>query len=102
MKAAVSSREVGVTSMLTSARRALISGTASVLTSVACSLARIGCGVAAGAHAAYHTATSNPAKPDSATVGTFGNCALRAYQRDRREVFDGVVAQSIEKGRTDP
>src|SRR6185437_4768910 len=38
----------------------------------------IGCGVPAGAIKPHHEVVSNPAKPDSAIVGTLGACADRA------------------------
>jgi len=78
MKAANSSGVVGEASVPLSARRAFTSGTCSVLTRVALSLARMGFGTAACVHAPYHTVTSNPRKPDSATVGTWDSCGLRS------------------------
>src|SRR5262249_37194906 len=41
------------------------------------SLATIVCGTAAGTHKAYQLVTSKPGTPDSAMVGTSGNCATR-------------------------
>src|SRR5262249_8456629 len=61
MNAANSSCVVGDASMLLSARRAFLSGSSSVLMTVACSLSRIGFATAACVHTPYHTVTSKPA-----------------------------------------
>jgi hypothetical protein len=53
------------------------SGSANALATSAARNCKIGLGVPAGAISANQELNSKPGKPDSATVGTSGNCGMR-------------------------